>query len=163
GPHPGRKLPAPRAPSRPAQSLPQSAALSARLPQAVAPRGTLVPGGAGGGQRRPRQAERLLRGGLGRPGRPLRARRPRPFARAERPPWPAPAPASSATLASPAPKLNPPYPPGPAPLGMVWIPGGTFWMGCDRNEMSDARPWHLAYVDGFWMDRTEVTNEEFAR
>src|SRR5689334_6212261 len=20
--------------------------------------------------------------------------------------------------------------PGPAPAGMVWIPGGTFWMGC---------------------------------
>jgi formylglycine-generating enzyme required for sulfatase activity len=29
--------------------------------------------------------------------------------------------------------------------------------------MPDARPIHRVYVDGFWMDRTEVTNDEFAR
>lgn len=29
--------------------------------------------------------------------------------------------------------------------------------------MDDARPIHRVYVDGFWMDRTEVTNAEFAR
>jgi formylglycine-generating enzyme len=29
--------------------------------------------------------------------------------------------------------------------------------------MQDARPIHRVYVDGFWMDRTEVTNAEFAR
>src|SRR5260370_41590291 len=23
-------------------------------------------------------------------------------------------------------------PPGPAPDGMVWIPGGTFWIGCEN-------------------------------
>lgn len=28
--------------------------------------------------------------------------------------------------------------------------------------MGDARPIHRVYVDGFWMDRTEVTNEQFA-
>ncbi|MBM4068481.1 MAG: formylglycine-generating enzyme family protein [Planctomycetes bacterium] len=44
---------------------------------------------------------------------------------------------------------------------MVWVPGGTFWMGSD--EFGDARPVHKAYVDGFWMDRTEVTNAQFAR
>lgn len=27
--------------------------------------------------------------------------------------------------------------------------------------MADARPLHRVYVDGFWMDRTEVTNEQF--
>jgi len=79
------------------------------------------------------------------------------------PPSPAPPLATPATLASAAPQLNPPDPPGRAPDGMVWVPGGTFWMGCDHDEMSDARPWHLAYVDGFWMDRTEVTNEDFGR
>jgi formylglycine-generating enzyme required for sulfatase activity len=52
-------------------------------------------------------------------------------------------------------------PPGPAPEGMVWIPGGEFWMG-DEDER-DAQPWHRVRVSGFWMDRTEVTNEQFAR
>lgn len=53
--------------------------------------------------------------------------------------------------------------PGTAPEGMVWIPGGTFWMGCDDCEMPDAEPLHLVTVDGFWMDATPVTNAEFAR
>jgi len=52
--------------------------------------------------------------------------------------------------------------PGPAPDGMVWIPGGTFWMGCDDCEMPDTQPVHLVTVDGFWMDRTPVTNAQFA-
>jgi formylglycine-generating enzyme required for sulfatase activity len=29
--------------------------------------------------------------------------------------------------------------------------------------MADARPVHRVYVDPFWMDKTEVTNEQFAR
>jgi len=53
-------------------------------------------------------------------------------------------------------------PPGRAPSGMVWIPGGEFSMGGDET-LTDARPVHRVYVDGFWMDRTEVTNGEFAR
>lgn len=62
--------------------------------------------------------------------------------------------------------------PGPAPTGMVWIPGGEFSMGsrdprgefCGGLEaMDDARPIHRVKVDGFWMDLTEVTNAEFAR
>ena len=52
--------------------------------------------------------------------------------------------------------------PGSAPDGMVWIPGGTFWMGCDDCEMPDTQPVHLVAVDGFWMDRTPVTNAQFA-
>ncbi len=63
-------------------------------------------------------------------------------------------------------------PPGPAPQGMVWIPGGEFTMGCEDprgsacggpDPMNDSRPLHRVYVDGFWMDATEVTNEQFAR
>jgi formylglycine-generating enzyme len=47
---------------------------------------------------------------------------------------------------------------------MVWIPGGEFSMGSDDPVLgSDARPVHRVYVDGFWMDETEVTNEEFER
>jgi formylglycine-generating enzyme required for sulfatase activity len=50
-----------------------------------------------------------------------------------------------------------------APKGMVWVPGGEFWMGSDNRMFPDARPVHKVYVDGFWMDRTTVTNEEFAK
>jgi formylglycine-generating enzyme required for sulfatase activity len=61
---------------------------------------------------------------------------------------------------------------GPAPEGMVWIPGGEFSMGIAPIEdggagcgdpVTDAQPVHRVYVDGFWMDRTEVTNAEFSR
>jgi formylglycine-generating enzyme len=61
------------------------------------------------------------------------------------------------------PKINDNTPPGPAPLGMTWIPGGEFWMGTATDQMADTRPWHRVYVDGYWMDATEVTNEQFAR
>src|SRR5688572_17092869 len=60
-----------------------------------------------------------------------------------------------------SPRTRLPPPPGPAPEGMVWIPGGEFWMGAD--EFPDAQPWHRASVDGFWMDKTEVTNDQFAK
>src|SRR5262249_28195613 len=57
-------------------------------------------------------------------------------------------------------KVNDTKPPGPAPEGMAWIPGGWFWMGSTDHD--DAESVHLVYVDGFWMDKTEVTNEAFA-
>src|SRR5215831_14621362 len=50
-----------------------------------------------------------------------------------------------------------------APANMVWIAGGTFWMGCEGCGMPDALPAHRVSVDGFWMDRTPVTNAEFQR
>jgi formylglycine-generating enzyme len=58
------------------------------------------------------------------------------------------------------------------PAGMAWIPGGEFSMGSKdprslpdggREAMEDARPIHRVYVDGFWMDKTDVTNAQFAR
>ena len=45
---------------------------------------------------------------------------------------------------------------------MVRVPGGEFWMGSDHADMEDARPVHRVYVDPFWMDRTTVTNDQFA-
>src|SRR4026207_1689116 len=63
-------------------------------------------------------------------------------------------------------------PPGQPPEGMVWIPGGEFSMGATEqpgmNEVgmqatTDSRPIHRVYVDGFWMDATEVTNKQFAK
>ena len=59
-----------------------------------------------------------------------------------------------------------------APPGMVWIPGGEFLMGAETNghgsaEMpmasNDAGPLHRVLVDGFWMDATVVTNEQFEK
>jgi len=61
--------------------------------------------------------------------------------------------------------------PGAAPEGMAWIPGGEFSMGAndppDMDEVGmkateDARPIHRVYVDGFFMDKTDVTNAQFA-
>lgn len=52
--------------------------------------------------------------------------------------------------------------PTDAPAGMVWIPGGTFLMGSDKHYPEEA-PAHYVKVDGFWMDRYAVTNEQFAR
>ncbi len=49
-----------------------------------------------------------------------------------------------------------------APAGMVWIPAGTFAMGSQADEMPDGKPIHQVYVDGFWMDETEVTNAQYA-
>ncbi|HKM55583.1 MAG TPA: SUMF1/EgtB/PvdO family nonheme iron enzyme, partial [Isosphaeraceae bacterium] len=54
-------------------------------------------------------------------------------------------------------------PPGPAPEGMVWVPGGTFSMGSTYTPFGDARPIHTVELDGFWMDKTLVTNEQFAK
>jgi len=62
--------------------------------------------------------------------------------------------------------------PGPSPEGMAWIPGGEFSMGAqDPPDMDDvgmkatvdSRPIHRVYVDGFYMDKADVTNAEFAK
>jgi formylglycine-generating enzyme len=63
-------------------------------------------------------------------------------------------------------------PPANGPADMAWIPGGEFSMGAQKaesmNEVGmqatlDSRPVHRVYVDGFWMDKTDVTNAEFAK
>jgi len=55
---------------------------------------------------------------------------------------------------------------------MVWIPGGEFSMGAadspgegevGMQATRDSRPIHRVYVDGFFMDQTDVTNAEFAQ
>src|SRR5256885_139367 len=43
---------------------------------------------------------------------------------------------------------------------MVWIPKGTFWMGAE-DAQADEKPVHQVTLDGFWMDKTEVSNEQF--
>ena len=60
------------------------------------------------------------------------------------------------------------------PDGMIWIPGSTFDMGGEvadfmrdwpmsARSRADERPVHQVEVDGFWISRTPVTNEEFSK
>lgn len=53
-------------------------------------------------------------------------------------------------------------PPNDWTNNMVWVPGGSFWMGSDSG-LPDEQPVHQVTVDGFWVDRTEVTNEQFEK
>ena len=47
-------------------------------------------------------------------------------------------------------------------LGMRWIAGGEFTMGTDDEAgWPDEKPAHRVRVDGFWIDETEVTNDQF--
>lgn len=44
--------------------------------------------------------------------------------------------------------------------GMAFISGGTFRMGSERHQPEE-RFTHVVRVDGFWIDRHEVTNAQF--
>jgi len=47
--------------------------------------------------------------------------------------------------------------------GMVLVPGGSFTMGAsDARAYPDEYPPHPVTVSAFWLDRHEVTNEQFA-
>lgn len=48
---------------------------------------------------------------------------------------------------------------GPHP-GMVWVPAGSFALG--DSVYPEEQPVRATSVQGFWMDRTEVTNAQFA-
>ncbi len=89
-----------------------------------------------------------------------------PAFRAEVPPGMTPAIRFEPTIANKEPA------PGGAPEQMVWIPGGEFSMGAndppDLDDVGmkatlDARPVHRVYVDGFFMDKTDVTNADFSK
>jgi formylglycine-generating enzyme len=78
---------------------------------------------------------------------------------------------SSSALAGNANFQSPAY--GDAPTGrpvpdvvarrdMVWIGGRSFLRGSDRYYPEE-RPKRRVYVDGFWIDRTPVTNAQFER
>jgi len=58
---------------------------------------------------------------------------------------------------------------------MVYVPAGDFLMGssdqqiatvqvmCPSCDISDESPQHKVYLDAFWIDRTEVTNAQYAQ
>lgn len=56
--------------------------------------------------------------------------------------------------ALPAPPTSSPHP------GMVWVPAGSFDIG--DTVYPEETPRRARRVEGFWMDRTEVTNDEFS-
>ena len=63
-------------------------------------------------------------------------------------------------------------PPAASPEGMVWVPGGVFTMGLDyfpvegesnpQRIKPDEYPAHEVELDGYWMDATPITNQQFA-
>jgi serine/threonine protein kinase/formylglycine-generating enzyme required for sulfatase activity len=67
---------------------------------------------------------------------------------------------SKTTTGGPKPKP----PDGPEEVvkpDLIEIPGGTFQMGRNDGPPTEG-PAHAATVSGFWMDKTEVTNAEYA-
>ncbi len=49
------------------------------------------------------------------------------------------------------------------PAGMVHVPAGRFRMGTDdERSFAPERPAHEVELDGYWIDRHEVTNREYA-
>jgi formylglycine-generating enzyme required for sulfatase activity len=95
-------------------------------------------------------------------------------------PTPTLAPTSTATVPSPTPTLTPSPSPtltatpiSPPVLGdtltraadgmeMVYVPAGEFEMGSEEGD-SDEQPVHTVALDAFWLDRTEVSVEQFRR
>jgi formylglycine-generating enzyme required for sulfatase activity len=59
---------------------------------------------------------------------------------------------------------------GTCSAAMVQVPSGEFWMGCNKwpgssiNEACEANnlPYHPVELDNYYVDRTEVTNVQFA-
>jgi len=49
---------------------------------------------------------------------------------------------------------------------MVYVPAGEFLMGssdADSQASDNEKPQHTVYLDGYWIDRTEVTNAQYRK
>jgi serine/threonine-protein kinase len=49
---------------------------------------------------------------------------------------------------------------------MLFVPAGEFLMGSsdsDPQAVIDEKPQHMVFLEGYWIDQTEVTNEMYAR
>jgi len=73
---------------------------------------------------------------------------------------------------SQAPKAAPTYTPGATRTrsidggAMIYVPAGDFLMGstdADKKAADDEKPQHTVYLEPFWIDRTEVTNAQYAQ
>jgi formylglycine-generating enzyme required for sulfatase activity len=68
--------------------------------------------------------------------------------------------ANKTEFPSPGPTATPVITLTPDPNSMVFIPAGEFLMGSNNDE--DEKPIHPVDLDAFWIDRTEVTNGNYA-
>lgn len=72
------------------------------------------------------------------------------------------APGRTLPTAAITPSLTPAGPTNP-PAGMVYIPGGEFLLGSDQGDDPFSKPAHTVKVQPFFIDTTEVTNEQYMR
>ncbi|MGH9836034.1 MAG: SUMF1/EgtB/PvdO family nonheme iron enzyme [Blastocatellia bacterium] len=70
--------------------------------------------------------------------------------------------ASPAASVEPSPSATSAYPEVAAPEGMVYVLGGMLRVGRDDGEENE-RPAHVANIKPFFIDRTEVTNEQYQK
>ncbi len=105
------------------------------------------------------------------------------FAATAFPPTATPLPSTATPLpstATPMPPTATPAPPTAGPvlaagavttspkdgMQMVYVPAGEFLMGSaayDTEAENDEKPQHRVTLDAYWIDKTEVTNAQFAR
>ncbi|MBW7959326.1 MAG: SUMF1/EgtB/PvdO family nonheme iron enzyme [Candidatus Promineofilum sp.] len=72
---------------------------------------------------------------------------------------------------TPSPTPEPTIPPTPSPVPlitetgsrMIYVPGGTFYIGDDASEKNDEKPARRITLDSFYIDETEVTNGAYAQ
>ncbi len=47
-------------------------------------------------------------------------------------------------------------------MPLLYVPAGEFTMGNDSSDQPGEKPAHTVYLDAFWIDQTEVTNQLFS-
>ncbi len=70
--------------------------------------------------------------------------------------------ASPVASTQPSPSATSAYPEAAAPEGMAYVLGGVLRVGRDDGEENE-RPAHVVTVKSFFIDRTEVTNEQYQK